>query len=81
MGQLLRGPLMIYVLECMHSQKKQLKPLYIFLSVSFELSLYSWIAGLDDDIRTVEGAVTSESVDTEFYTQTKVFWLERLWLH
>ena len=34
-----------------HSQKKQLTPLYIFISASFELSLYSWIDGLDDDIQ------------------------------
>ena len=37
-----------------HSQKKQLTPLYIFSSVSFELSLYSWISGLDDDIKWSE---------------------------
>ncbi len=33
------------------SEKKQLTPLYIFNSVSFELSLHSWIAGLDDYIQ------------------------------
>ncbi len=37
-----------------HSQKKQLTPLYIFISVSFELSLYIWIGGLDDDIQVSE---------------------------
>ncbi len=37
-----------------HSQKKQLTPLYIFISVSFELSLCSWIAGLDDDTQGSE---------------------------
>ena len=29
----------------------QLTPLYISISVSFELSLYSWFAGWDDDIK------------------------------
>ncbi len=33
----------------LHSQKKYLTPLYIFISVSFEMSLYSWIADWDDD--------------------------------
>ena len=37
-----------------HSQKKQLTPLYIFISASLELSLYSWIACLDDDIQLNE---------------------------
>ncbi len=36
---------------CVRSQEKQLIPLYIFISVSFELSLYSLIAGLDDNIQ------------------------------
>ncbi len=31
-----------------------LSPLYIFISVTVELSLYSWIAGLDDDIHWSE---------------------------
>ena len=34
----------------LHSQKQQLTPLYILISMSFGLSLYSWIDGLDDDI-------------------------------
>ena len=37
-----------------HSQKKQLIQLYIFISKSFELPLYSWIAGLHDDIQWSE---------------------------
>ncbi len=37
-----------------HSQEKQLTPLYIFTSISFELYLYSWIDGLDDDIQLRE---------------------------
>ena len=40
----------------MHFQKIHLIPLYIFISVSFELSsyMYSWIAGLDDDMHWSE---------------------------
>ena len=38
----------------LHSQKKQLNPLYIFISASIELSLYSWIACLGDDIQLIE---------------------------
>ena len=49
------------VLDHRDSQKKKLIPLCIFISVSFELSLYSWIAGLDDNILTVDLAVSSES--------------------
>ncbi len=37
-----------------HSQKKQLIPLYIFISESVELSSYSWIVGLDVDIQLSE---------------------------
>ncbi len=37
-----------------HSQKKQLTQLYIFILASLELSLYSWIACLDDDIQLSE---------------------------
>ena len=38
----------------MHPQKQQLTPLYTFISVTFELFLYSWIYGLDDDIQWSE---------------------------
>ncbi len=37
-----------------HSQKKQLTQLCIFISESVELSLYSWIVGLDVDIQWSE---------------------------
>ena len=37
-----------------HSQKKQLTQLCIFISVNFELSLYSWNRALDDDIQWSE---------------------------
>ncbi len=54
-----------------HSHKKQLTPLYIFISVSFELSLYSLIAGLslysliaglDNDIQWIELSVIQISL-------------------
>ncbi len=41
-------------LQDLHSQKKQLTPLQIIIWVSVELSLYSWIACLDDDIQWSE---------------------------
>ncbi len=37
-----------------HSQKKQFTPLYIFISASYELSLYSWMAGLNDNMQWSE---------------------------
>ena len=36
-------------IQKIHPQKEQLIPVYIFISASFRLSLYSWIAGLDED--------------------------------
>ncbi len=39
------------LVELLHSQQKQLTPLYIFISESVELSLYSWIVGLGVDIQ------------------------------
>ncbi len=38
----------------LHSQKKQLTQQYIFILASLELSLYSWIACLDDDVQLSE---------------------------
>ena len=46
--------LSLLLCETVHSQKKQLTPLYIFISAILELSLYSWIACLDDDIQLSE---------------------------
>ena len=46
----------VWLRKCciIHPQKTQLTPLYIFISVSCELYLYSWIVGLDDDIQCNE---------------------------
>ncbi len=39
------------IIVVIHSQKKQLTQLYIFISACIELSLYSWIAALDDGLQ------------------------------
>ena len=39
-------PIVPFIIQLLHSQKKQITQLYIFIVVSFELSIYSWIAGL-----------------------------------
>ena len=54
-----------YYLIILHTQEKQLTQLYIFISACFELSLYSWIAGLDDGLQLSE-LFPSESVQKYF---------------
>ncbi len=50
--------------EILHPQKQELTQLYIFISVSFEVSLYSWITAWDDDIQWGE-LFPSESVESD----------------
>ena len=42
------------VVLSLHSEKKQITQLYIFISVCFELSVYSWNAGIDYGIQWSE---------------------------
>ncbi len=59
---LLGGNRLIHWMITLHSRKKQLTPLYTVISMSFKLSLYSWINAWDDDIQFMNSQLVGTNI-------------------